>query len=295
MFAVAQSRRLLRTIKPNVVIGGGGYIAGVVGLAAALERIPIVLTEADSHLGLANRLLARRAEKVCLSFPIAGRVGGKYEVTGRPVAPKFEDRSAARAEFGIGEDERCVLIFGGSLGARALNLAAPLAFADAPYRILHVCGTRDAALVSSPNPNYIVRDYVVPFGKALAAADVAVARSGGSVFELAQYGLPSVLIPYPHATQDHQTANARWMQEGGAAIVLSESELTPERLRREVDALLKGTVHFSSVEGTGCDSNAGSPKLEAMREAAQKLARPNAAEDIASRVLAVSAASQARS
>ena len=108
-----------------------------------------------------------------------------------------------------------MLVFGGSLGARSINEAAVRAFADAPYRILHVAGRRDFATLTAPGPHYVLRDYVVPFGLALAAADLSVARAGGSVFELAQYGLPSLLIPYPHASGNHQEANARWMERAG--------------------------------------------------------------------------------
>ena len=107
-----------------------------------------------------------------------------------------------------------MLVFGGSLGARSINHAAVAAFADAPYRVLHVAGRRDYADLRAPGPHYDLREYLVPFGQALAAADLAVARAGGSIFELAQYGLPAVLVPYPHATADHQTANARWMERG---------------------------------------------------------------------------------
>ena len=115
----------------------------------------------------------------------------------------------------------------------------------------------------------MLRDYVVPFGIALAAADLAVARAGGSVFELAQYGLPAVLIPYPHASGNHQAANARWMERAGAATVLADAELTPERLRAEVDAL---------VAETG--------RRAAMAAASARLARPDAARAIAREVLA---------
>src|ERR671918_1330037 len=96
----------------------------------------------------------------------------------------------------------------------------------------------DFASLVAPGAHYVLRDYVVPFGLALAAADIAVARAGGSIFELAQYGLPALLIPYPHASGNHQTANARWMERAGAATVLPDAELTPERLRAEVDALV---------------------------------------------------------
>jgi UDP-N-acetylglucosamine--N-acetylmuramyl-(pentapeptide) pyrophosphoryl-undecaprenol N-acetylglucosamine transferase len=252
----------------DAVLGGGGYVAGPVGFAALTRRIPVVLTEADSHLGLTNRLLARRARRVCLAFPIPGRDGDRYLVTGRPVPPTVDDRAAARAEFGIPPEATCVLIFGGSLGARSINLAAVEAFADAGYHVLHVPGTRDFAELRAPGEHYHLREYVSPFGQALVASDLAVARAGGSVFELAQYGLPAILIPYPHASADHQTANARWMAEAGAATILADAELTAQRLRTEVDALL------------------GDPeRLAQMAAASRRLARPDAAAVVAREVL----------
>jgi UDP-N-acetylglucosamine--N-acetylmuramyl-(pentapeptide) pyrophosphoryl-undecaprenol N-acetylglucosamine transferase len=267
--ALNAARRILGERAPHAVLGGGGYVAGPVGAAAVAKRIPLVLAEADSHLGLTNRLLAPKARRVCLAFPLEGREGDRYKVTGRPVPPLYTDRAHARAQLGIGADETCVLVFGGSLGARSINLAAPAAFAAAPYRIVHIAGARDYATIAPPGPHYVLLEYLTPFGIALAAADLAVARSGGSVFELAQYGLPSLLIPYPHASADHQTTNARWLADRGAAEILTDDELTPERLRSEVDALV-----------------ADPARRGRMAEAARALARPDAARDIAAEVLA---------
>src|SRR3954468_4327278 len=236
--ALSQARKILHRRRPDAVLGGGGYVAGPVGLAATLQKIPLVLAEADSHLGLTNRALANRARRVCLAFPLEGRDGDRYRVTGRAVPPTITDRAHARAQLGIGPDETCVLVFGGSLGARSINTAAPEAFKDAPYRVVHIAGARDFTDLHAPGPHYVLLEYLTPFGTALAAADAAVARAGGSVFELAQYGLPSVLIPYPHASADHQTANARWMADRGAALILKDDELTPERLRAETDEML---------------------------------------------------------
>src|SRR5688572_2718409 len=267
--ATAAAARILKAERADAVLGGGGYVAGPVGLAAVARRIPLVLSEADSHLGLTNRLLASRARRVCLAFPIAGREGERYRVTGRPVPPTVTDREGARAELGIEAGETCVLVFGGSLGARSINTAAVAAFAGAPYRVLHVAGRRDFADLRAPGPHYDLRDYLTPFGTALAAADLAVARAGGSIFELAQYGVPAVLVPYPHASADHQTTNARWMTDAGAAVVIPDAELTPERLRADVDALV------------------GDPeRLSRMRAASTALARPGAAREIAAEVLA---------
>src|ERR1700712_3190934 len=118
--ALVTARRLLAELRPRAVMGGGGYVAGPVGAAALAARIPLVLTEADSHLGLTNRLLARFARRVCLAFPLAGRDGERYRVTGRPAPAPQTDRAAARARFGLADDATCVLVFGGSLGARSI-------------------------------------------------------------------------------------------------------------------------------------------------------------------------------
>src|SRR5690349_17706406 len=134
--ALTAARKILKQRQADVVLGGGGYVAGPVGAAAVALRIPLVLAEADSHLGLTNRLLAARAKRVCLAFPLDGRDAPRYRVTGRPVPPAITDRAHARVQLGIKDDETCVLIFGGSLGARSLNEAAPQAFKGAPYRVV---------------------------------------------------------------------------------------------------------------------------------------------------------------
>jgi len=291
--AVARARRLLRRMAPDAVMGGGGYVAGPVGLAALTLGVPLVLTEADSHLGLTNRLLARFARRVCLAFPIAGREGERYRVTGRPIPPPAADRAAARERFGIPPDLSCLLVFGGSLGARSVNLAAVAAFAGAPLRVLHVCGRRDYELLAAQAPpaeldpggqapgrpgGYDLRPYLElgEFAQALAAADLVVARAGGSVFELAANGLPAVLIPYPHASGNHQSSNAAWMADAGAAVVIPDSELTGARLGGEVAGLL-----------------ADPRRLEAMGAAARRLARPEAAREIAAEVLRAAGAAPA--
>ena len=212
--ALRVTRRLMKELGPDAVLGAGGYVSGPVGLAAASRRVPLVLMEADSHLGLANRMLAPTARRVCLAFPLAGRDAPRYLVTGRPVPPPATDRSAARARFDISPGETCVLIFGGSLGARSINHAAIEAFAGARFHVLHAAGERDLPDLRSPGPHYDLRGYISNFGEALLASDVVVARSGGSVFEIAAHGRPAVLIPYPHATADHQTTNARYMERG---------------------------------------------------------------------------------
>jgi UDP-N-acetylglucosamine--N-acetylmuramyl-(pentapeptide) pyrophosphoryl-undecaprenol N-acetylglucosamine transferase len=276
-----RARRLLKKIGADVVVGAGGYVAGPVGTAARTLGLPLALLEADSHLGLTNRRLAPVAAKVFLAFPIEGRDGSRYEVVGRPIPPGLDevDRATARARFEVDGDDACLLIYGGSLGARTINLAALDAFGEtAPCQVLHVCGHRDHAELRrrldalGPPPHYRLHAYLDRFAEALAAADLTVARAGGGVFELAAAGLPSILVPYPHATADHQAGNARWMAEGGAAVIVADAQLDGPRLAREVVELL---------------SSPG--RLRQMSDAAYRLAMPDAADRIAAGVMALDA------
>jgi UDP-N-acetylglucosamine--N-acetylmuramyl-(pentapeptide) pyrophosphoryl-undecaprenol N-acetylglucosamine transferase len=276
--AVPAARRVLKSREAEAVLGGGGYVAGPAGLAAVTMGLPMVLTEADSHLGFANRLLARRANRVCLAFPIPGREGPRYVVTGRPVprAVLDADRGAARERFGLAVNERCLAVIGGSLGARSINQAAFAAFAGPGRdpRVVHVAGRRDFPELErrwheagSP-AGYTLLEYEPDLGDVLAAADLVLARAGGSVMEIAAAGRPAVLVPYPHATGDHQDANARWMAEGGAAVVIPDAQLEPGRLASVVNGLI-GDLD----------------RLNEMSLASARLARPDAAERIAAEVL----------
>jgi UDP-N-acetylglucosamine--N-acetylmuramyl-(pentapeptide) pyrophosphoryl-undecaprenol N-acetylglucosamine transferase len=181
------------------------------------------------------------------------------------------DVAAARERFGLAPHERCVLVFGGSLGARSINEAAIAAFTSPDVRVLHAAGRRDHEALEPrvPGPWYDLHPYLERFGEALLACELCVARAGGSIFEIAAHGRPAVLVPYPHATADHQTANARWMAEAGAAVVVPDAELTPERLRSEVATLL-----------------ADPGRLQRMSAASASLARPDAAAAIAHEIMA---------
>jgi len=270
--ALVRARRLLGELRPAAVMGGGGYVSGPVGLAAVSRRIPLVLTEADSHMGLANRVLAPFARRVCLAFAVPGRTGPRYRVYGRPVPRPQGDRAAARRWLGLGDDDICVLVFGGSLGARSINQAAVEGLAGSGLRVLHVAGRRDySELTARPSvAGYDLRDYLDgrDFDRALAGCDLVVARAGGSVFEIAAHGRAAILVPYPHASADHQTANARWMAEAGAAVVVPDDDLSGARLAREVSCLVGDRA-----------------RLAAMAQASQRLARPQAARDVAGELL----------
>jgi UDP-N-acetylglucosamine--N-acetylmuramyl-(pentapeptide) pyrophosphoryl-undecaprenol N-acetylglucosamine transferase len=284
--AAGTALRVLWRRRPDVVMGGGGFVAGPAGLAAVLGRIPLVLTEADSHLGLANRLLAGRARRVCLAFPIPGREGERYPVTGRPVpaAVLAADRDAARERFGIAPGSRCLLVMGGSQGARSINECALAALAERSGRdfaVIHLSGRRDFAaleerLATAPhNERYTLLAYEPDLGDCLAACDLVLGRSGGSIFELTATGRPAVLVPYPHAAAGHQESNAAWMAKAGAATVVRDEELDAGRLAAEVGGLI------------GAEA-----RLAAMAAASAALARPDAARRIADQVLAAAGATR---
>ncbi len=278
--ALPAARRILRDRQANVVVAAGGYVAAPAGAAALGLRVPLVVCEADRHLGLANRVLARRARKVCLAFPIEGLVEERYLVTGRPVPREIAtaDREAARARFGIDPADRCLLVFGGSQGARSINDAA-LAGLLRPgrgFHVLHISGNRDfdavreavAAAGVNRSARYTLIAYEPGLADAMAASDLALARSGASVFELAAGRLPSILVPYPFATGRHQHSNAEWMATAGAAVVVEDADLDGDLVAK-----------------LGAELLADEPRMTAMGAAAASLAMPDAADNIADEVL----------
>jgi len=274
--ALVRVRRLLGELRPAAVMGGGGYVSGPVGLAAVSRGIPLVLTEADSHLGLTNRVLAPFAHRVCLAFPLPGRTGARYRVYGRPVPAPRGDRASARRWLGLNDDDVCVLVFGGSLGARSINQAAVQGLAGSGLRVLHVAGRRDYGQLAARElpTGYDLREFLTTddFDRVLAGCDLVVARAGGSVFEIAAHARPAILVPYPHASADHQTANARWMADAGAAVVVPDGELSGARLAREVSRLVSDPA-----------------RLAAMALASHRLARPQAAREVAAELLSAAA------
>jgi UDP-N-acetylglucosamine--N-acetylmuramyl-(pentapeptide) pyrophosphoryl-undecaprenol N-acetylglucosamine transferase len=264
--------RILAARQPHVVLGGGGYVAGPMVYAAWRRRIPAALTEADARLGLANRLAAPFARRVFLAYALPGRGSPKYRVTGRPLPARSRPvaKSEARARFDLPPDETVLGVFGALAGARSLNELAVASFGSEGPAVLHLSGERDYEALQ---PRVRRADYrLLPstdvFGAALSAADLALSRAGGTVWELAAAGLPAILVPYPFATGDHQTLNARYFADGGGAVVVPESEL--ERVPDLVASLL-----------------ADPERLATMRSAMLALAHPHAADEIAEEVVAL--------
>jgi UDP-N-acetylglucosamine--N-acetylmuramyl-(pentapeptide) pyrophosphoryl-undecaprenol N-acetylglucosamine transferase len=234
------------------------------------------LTEADAHLGLANRLAAPFAERVFLALPVPGRDGKKYRAVGRPVpaASRPVPRSEARERLGLAHGDAVVLVFGGSLGAALLNELAVDAWASGGPTVLHLSGERDYPSLARrvARPGYHLLPFLDEIGLAYGAADLAVARAGGSVWELAAAGLPAVLVPGDFATGDHQRKNAEWFARAGGAVVVDETDAA-ERVPALVADLL-----------------ADPTRLDAMRAAMRAVAKPDAADRIADELVALAAA-----
>jgi UDP-N-acetylglucosamine--N-acetylmuramyl-(pentapeptide) pyrophosphoryl-undecaprenol N-acetylglucosamine transferase len=267
--------RILRSRRPDVVLGAGGYVAGPMIVAARLRRTPAALTEADAHLGLANRLAVPFADSVFLAYDIPGRNGSKYRVVGRPIphAHLGGNRDEARRRFGLPADDPVLAVFGGLAGAQALNELAVETWGERGPAVLHIAGERDYELVCDRvrRTDYVLLATTDRFGDALAVADLALSRAGGTVWELAAAGTPAILVPYPYATAHHQELNARYFERGGGAMVVLEADLG--KVPRLIDELL-----------------ASPERLERMSTAMKTLAKPDAAEVIAEELVRLAGA-----
>jgi UDP-N-acetylglucosamine--N-acetylmuramyl-(pentapeptide) pyrophosphoryl-undecaprenol N-acetylglucosamine transferase len=243
LLAFWQSARAILAKRPDVVLGMGGYMSFPGGMMAALLGRPLVIHEQNSVAGLANRVLAIVADRQLCAFP--GALKGATH-TGNPVRPEIAAIAAPEARYAGRSGPLRILIVGGSLGARALNEAVPRALAllarEARPIVTHQSGAQHAdtlkhayaaASVQASTPAFID-----DMAAAYSEADLAVCRAGATtVAELAAAGVASILVPYPHAVDDHQTKNARFLADTGAAILVPQSELTPERLAELIAGL----------------------------------------------------------
>jgi len=272
--AVAQATSLLRQWKPQLVIGLGGYTAGPVLMLAAAMRIPTALLEQNAHVGLTNRLLSNTVGRAYLTYPQTLPQFGseKGRVLGNPVRRAFVEAAQLAMHDPAGQEARArrVLVLGGSQGAKTLNDIVPsaLALASQNVSVLHQTGESAVEQVKQRYRELGVEAEVVPFiddmARAYASASLVVARAGATTLaELCAIGKPSILIPYPHAAEDHQMKNARAMQDAGAALAIAESELSAEGLANQVRSLLVGRS-----------------ERRAMAESARALGRPEAAAAI---------------
>ena len=285
--AVVRAFALVARRRPRAVVAVGGYASVPCALAAAALRVPIVVHEQNAVPGAANRLTARFARASAVSHP--GTPLPRAHLTGNPVRPEIlavdrspSGREAARAALGVAQDRFLVGVFGGSLGALRINRAVldaiPKWAGRGDLAVRHVVGERDWQLVSdelaaqpAPPPEglrYQPVRYEDRMDLLLAAADLCVCRAGGNtVAELAVAGIPGVLVPLPGAPGDHQTANARVLEQAGAAVLVPDGELAGGRLVAEVERLVSDP-----------------DRLVAMGAAAAGLARPGAADAVAALV-----------
>jgi UDP-N-acetylglucosamine--N-acetylmuramyl-(pentapeptide) pyrophosphoryl-undecaprenol N-acetylglucosamine transferase len=274
--------RILSRRRPHVVIGVGGYSSGPVVLAAALRGIPTMVLEQNAMPGLTNRSLARVVHAAAVTYDAAlPHFRGRGFVAGNPVRREFFD--AGSTAGGRDRSARRLLILGGSQGAHAINMAmveaAPELVRRQPHlEIVHQTGARDLAAVRDAYTRRGITARVEPFldpvAGAMTDADLIVCRAGATTLaELAAAGCAAVLVPFPGATDDHQRKNARVVTDAGAAVLLDQNDLTPARLVDVAGALL-----------------ADDARLAAMRAAVRSFAKPDAAERIVDRVLALAGA-----
>lgn len=275
-WGVLRAMALLRSWKPDVVLGTGGYASAGIMFAAAVLRIPTVVHEANVAPGRVNRLLARLCDRVALTYSASARFfpAGKTVVTGLPVRPELTHADPANAirTYGLAPNVPTLVVSGGSGGAQTLNravLAALPALGSLGIQVVHQTGkthceeVREAA---GELPSfYQLAPYVEDMPSLLAAASIIVCRAGSSTLaEVTAVGIPAITVPYPFAVADHQTSNAQALAEAGAAVLVRDAELTGERLVQEVGALL-----------------ADPARLTAMREASRAQGQPDAARRVA--------------
>ncbi len=254
----AQALGQIRRVKPDVVLGMGGYVTFPGGMMAVLLGCPVVVHEQNSVAGLANRVLARVADKVVTGFPDVLKKG---EWAGNPVRAEITGVAPPAGRFAGRSGPLKVLVVGGSLGAAALNDAMPKALAlMAPAerpQVTHQAGTKQIDALRAAYKAAGVEGELLPFIDDMAerygAADLVICRSGAlTVAELAAVGVASVLVPFPHAVDDHQTGNARFLADAGGAVLLPQSELTPQRLAALLREMNRGRLLGMAEKARGC-------------------------------------------
>ena len=279
--------KLIRRIKPDLVVGTGGYVCGPVLFLAALQGIPTCIQEQNAMPGVTNKILAHFVKKVFLGYQEAEKYfSGNSEklCTGNPIRKEILEvsRAVAIEKLKLDPAKKTILVSGGSRGARSINDAMALVDTSLAGRsdvqVIHITGeTGHEKFIGQVEKNVLMSDNIKVFSYmhdmplALAAADLAVFRSGAiGLAELMAKGIPSILVPYPYATANHQEYNARAVEGAGAAVVILDRELTGEILLKQIESLLTDES-----------------RLQKMKAAAKALGRPEAAEDIARKVLAL--------
>jgi UDP-N-acetylglucosamine--N-acetylmuramyl-(pentapeptide) pyrophosphoryl-undecaprenol N-acetylglucosamine transferase len=257
--SLCQAYRLLSLKKPNLVVGTGGYVSFPVVFVAGLKRIPIMLQEQNSYPGISTRFLAHLADIVCLSYPESIRyfgLPGKIRLIGNPIREDLVrgEKEQARKKLHLDEDRKTIFVFGGSQGAHGINMTMlqSLELLKSECQILWQTGESDYSAITGKVKNQRIKCVVLSFiedmGSAYAASDIVVSRSGAlTLAEITACGKPSILIPFPFATADHQRHNAEALQKQGAARMILQKDLTPERLAQDIDSLLADEANLKNM------------------------------------------------
>lgn len=252
--AMMQSWKILRRLKPNVVLGMGGYITFPGGLVSYLMGRPLVLHEANSVAGSANRVLARFAMRVLTGFP---HTLEHAQWVGNPIRESFEELGDCKARYATRQGPLNLLVVGGSLGAAALNAVVPEALAllpdDQRPNVIHQTGEQHLEAVTEKYQQLGVRGELKPFIEDMAAAyantDLVICRAGAmTVSEISVAGVAACFVPFPHAIDDHQTANARFLSDTGAAMLIPQTQLDPATLANLVLGLRRENLAEMAVK-----------------------------------------------
>lgn len=256
-----QSRELLQRLKPDAVIGTGGYVCGPMVSMASGMGIPTLIHEQNAFPGKANRFLAKHATTVCISFPNTQKAFSKAKrivMTGNPVRDVFYNLSkeSARQELGISADEKILFATGGSLGAKTINqtiIDLVENHPDIDFRVILACGKQAYPLLIEKAGNYKsileIKEYLFDQHLYLASADVVLCRAGAlTCSEIAMLGKASIMVPYPYAAGDHQTFNARTFSEIGACTLIADGDLNDSFLYNKMKYLLEDTERISKME-----------------------------------------------
>lgn len=245
--AVAQAASILRQIKPQAVLGMGGFASGPGGIAARLLGIRIVVHEQNAVAGMTNRWLAKVANVVAYAFSGAFAESAKGELVGNPVRDSIAALPAPAERFAGRDGKTNILVLGGSQGAMALNQVVPQALASmskaSEVQVRHQCGTRFVEQATEAYgqdfDNVVIEPFIADMAEAYAWADLVVCRSGAlTVAEVAAAGVAAILVPFPHAVDDHQTVNASVIENAGGGFIRQQSDLTAESLAAELDNLV---------------------------------------------------------
>ena len=279
---VLESYQILKEFNPDLVMGTGGYVSGPIVLTAALQKIPTIIHEQNAYPGLTNRLLAKIVDKVALSNGAAQnhfKTEDKLRVTGNPIRPEIlaKEEAIAYQELNLEPNLKTILVFGGSRGAKSINRALLGIYdhlVELDIQLIHITGKQDFNQISARAKELGINDlesgkirikpYLYNMEAALAVADLVISRAGATgLAEITASGLPSILIPYPHATDNHQEYNARSLKEVGAADLILDKNLTVEKL-------------WSKLEGLLYDED----RLAAMSKTSLKIGEPKAADKL---------------